>query len=75
MDEDADLVSMTYEQAVAQLESIIERIEQGRIGLEESLGEYRRGAALLKRCRAILEAAEQQIEQVSADGDGESGGP
>ena len=60
--------SMTYEQALAELEALIERIERGEIGLEESLAEYRRGAALLKRCRAILDTAEQQIEQLTADG-------
>ena len=59
--------SMTYEQALGELESLIERIEQGEIGLEESLTEYRRGAALLKRCRGILETAEQQIEELTAD--------
>ncbi|MHC4415303.1 MAG: exodeoxyribonuclease VII small subunit [Planctomycetota bacterium] len=58
---------MSYEQAIAELESIIERIEQGEVGLEESLAEYRRGAALLKRCRGILEAAEQQIEEVGGE--------
>ena len=65
--EDAE-TSMSYEQALAELESLIERIERGEIGLEESLAEYRRGAALLKRCRGILETAEQQIEQLTADG-------
>ena len=60
--------SMTYEQALAELEALIERIERGEIGLEESLAEYRRGAALLKRCRGILDTAEQQIEQLTADG-------
>ncbi|MCH7797900.1 MAG: exodeoxyribonuclease VII small subunit [Planctomycetes bacterium] len=60
--------SMTYEQALAELEALIERIERGEIGLEESLAEYRRGAALLTRCRAILDTAEQQIEQLTADG-------
>ena len=60
--------SMTYEQALAELEALIERIERGEIGLEESLAEYRRGAALLTRCRAILDTAEQQIEQLTANG-------
>ncbi len=59
--------SLTYEQALGELESLIERIEKGEIGLEESLTEYRRGAALLKRCRGILETAEQQIEELTAD--------
>ncbi len=59
--------SLTYEQALGELEAMIERIEQGEIGLEQSLTEYRRGAALLKRCRDILETAEQQIDELTAD--------
>ncbi len=58
---------LTYEQAVEELESIIERIERGDVGLEESLAEYRRGAALLRRCREILNAAERQIEELTAE--------
>jgi exodeoxyribonuclease VII small subunit len=60
--------SMSYEQAIGELESLIQRIEQGEVGLEESLAEYRRGAALLKRCRSILETAQAQIEELTADG-------
>ena len=60
--------SMSYEQAIGELESLIQRIEQGEVGLEESLAEYRRGAALLKRCRSILETAQVQIEELTADG-------
>ena len=63
---------MTYEQAIEELESIIGRIEQGKIGLAESLAEYQRGAALLKRCRGILEVAEQQIEKLTVEQAGES---
>ena len=59
--------SLTYEQALGEREALIERIEQGEIGLEQSLAEYRRGAALLKRCRGILETAEQQIDELTAD--------
>ena len=63
---------MTFEQAIEELESIIGRIEQGKIGLAESLAEYQRGAALLKRCRGVLEVAEQQIEKLSVEPTGES---
>ncbi len=58
---------MTFEQSIGELESIIERIEQGEVGLEQSLKEYRRGAVLLKRCREILDVAEQQIEKISPE--------
>ncbi len=60
--------TLSYEQAIGELESLIQRIEQGEVGLEESLAEYRRGAALLKRCRSILETAQAQIEELTADG-------
>ena len=57
---------LTYEQAIDELEKIIERIEQGEVGLEDSLAEYRKGASLLKRCRSILDSAEQQIQELTA---------
>lgn len=60
-----DPEKMSYEEAIEELESIVERIERGEIGLEESLAERRRGEALIKRCRGILEHAEQELEQVT----------
>jgi exodeoxyribonuclease VII small subunit len=69
-----DPAKVSFEQATEELEAIIERIEQGEIGLEEALAERKRGEALIKRCRAILDAAEQELEQATAedDTDGES---
>jgi exodeoxyribonuclease VII small subunit len=61
-----DPKQMSFEQAVQELESIIERIEQGEVGLEQSLDEYRRGGTLIKRCRDILDVAEQQIQKMTA---------
>ena len=58
---------MSFEQAVEELELIIERIEEGRIGLQESLAERRRGDALIKRCRSILDAAEQELRQIKPE--------
>lgn len=67
---------MTFEQATEELEAIIERIESGEIGLEESLAQRQRGEALIRRCRAVLDRAEQELEHVSAEeaGGGASGG-
>ena len=62
----ADPATLSYEQAVAELEAIIDRIERGEVGLERSISEYRRGTDLLKRCRAILDAAEQQVQELTA---------
>lgn len=60
----------TFEEALAQLESIAERIEQGKIGLEESITQYERGMALVKQCRDILSKAEHKIQQLQKRTDG-----
>lgn len=60
-----EIAAMTYEQAVEALEEIIDRIEQGEIGLEQSIAEYRRGVLLLRRCEAVIGAAEQQVKELS----------
>ena len=72
-DERPDPQEMTYEQAIAELEAINERIEQGKISLEESLEEYRRGIALAKRCEAILNAAEQELKKIKPGAEQEDG--
>ncbi|MEZ6242919.1 MAG: exodeoxyribonuclease VII small subunit [Phycisphaerales bacterium] len=61
---DADL---SYEQAVERLELLVERIESGEIGLEESIAAYEQGAKLIARCRAILDVAEARIEELSVE--------
>ena len=56
---------LTYEQAIARVEAIIERIEAGDVGLEESLTQYEQGMALLKRCRTILDKVDQRITELT----------
>jgi exodeoxyribonuclease VII small subunit len=68
-DERPDPEDLTYEQAIAELESINERIERGEVGLEESLTEYRRGVALAKRCHSILDTAEQELKKIKPGGE------
>lgn len=62
-----DPEGMSYEEAIGELESIIDSIERGDVGLEESLAHHRRGTLLLKRCRAILERAEQEVEHLTGE--------
>ena len=64
-----DPSTLSYEQAASALESIIERIEEGSIGLEQSIASYRYGTALIKRCREILDKAEQEIETLEQAAD------
>lgn len=68
-DLEAEVAALTFEQAMEQLESIIDRIERGEIGLEESLAQRKRGDALVKRCRVVLDAAEQELQQISPEDD------
>jgi exodeoxyribonuclease VII small subunit len=48
-----------------QLESIVERVEEGQVGLEQALAEYERGVGLVKRCREVLQRAELRVEELS----------
>lgn len=64
----------TFEEALEGVEAIIERIERGEVGLEESLAEYERGVELIKKCRAILERAEQRVEELTRRMESEAGG-
>lgn len=61
---------LSYEQAIDRLEALIERIESGEIGLEESLKQYEAGMALIRRCRAILSTAERKIAELTVGDDG-----
>ncbi len=63
--------TIKFEQAVEQVEQIIEAIEAGDIGLEDSLAEYEKGMKLIAQCRAILESAEKRIAELSTNAQGE----
>ena len=53
--------NLTFEQALEDLEKIVRELEDGQIGLEESLARYEVGVGLLKRCYGQLQAAEQRV--------------
>ena len=59
----------TFEDALRELEQILSEIENGDVGLEESLVKYERGNFLIQHCRSVLSAAEKQIEALS-EGEG-----
>jgi exodeoxyribonuclease VII small subunit len=61
----------TFEKALADLEGIVRELEDGKIGLEESLARYEQGVALLKRCYGQLRQVEQKIVELTGqDGQG-----
>ena len=61
---------LKFEQAVEQLEQIIEGVESGDIGLEDSLAQYEKGMKLIGQCRSILAAAEKRIAELTHDSKG-----
>jgi exodeoxyribonuclease VII small subunit len=57
---------MTFEQARAELEQIVRRLEDGQISLDESLKLWERGEQLHALCRARLDAAEERVAELLA---------
>ena len=55
-----------FEDAISQLETIIDQIESGQIGLEESITQYERGMKLVTRCQSILDDARRRIAELTA---------
>jgi exodeoxyribonuclease VII small subunit len=62
-----DVSDYSFEKAVAELESIVARLERGDVALNESIEIYERGEALKKHCEALLGAAENRIEKIRLD--------
>jgi len=61
----------TFEESLVELEKIVRELEDGSTGLEQSLGRYEAGVALLKQCYAKLRDAEQRIVKLAGcDDDG-----
>ena len=58
---------LTYEQALAELETIVESLEGEQGQLEEAIKFFERGQALIKRCSELLDAAQLKVKQVAGD--------
>jgi len=54
--------SATYEQALAELEALVQAMEAGKMPLDQLLASYQRGAELLQQCRARLQGVEDQVK-------------
>ncbi|MDF1715234.1 MAG: exodeoxyribonuclease VII small subunit [Antarcticimicrobium sp.] len=61
---------MSFEQAMKELESVVDRLERGEVALEESITLYERGAKLKKRCEDELKRAEEKVAAITLDADG-----
>ena len=69
-----DVKSLSFERAIEELESIVRRLEEGKVPLEESVAIYERGEALKRRCEELLRAAEARVEKITLDAGGKPTG-
>ena len=60
----ADIATLSFEQALAELERIVGQLETGQAPLEESIALYERGALLKAHCEARLEQARLKVEKI-----------
>lgn len=66
--------TLSFEQALEELETIVASLEAGNVPLEQSIAIYERGEALKARCEALLKAAEARVDTITRDADGKPTG-
>jgi len=69
-----EIEKLSFEQALDQLETIVESLEQGNVPLDQSIAHYERGEALRNHCRKLLSAAEDRVEKIRLDAAGKPDG-
>ena len=69
-----DVKKLSFERAIEELESIVKRLEDGKVPLEESVAIYERGEALKRRCEELLAQAEARVEKITLDSSGKPTG-
>ncbi|MCS6877873.1 MAG: exodeoxyribonuclease VII small subunit [Geminicoccaceae bacterium] len=62
--------TMSFEEAMAELEALVQKLERGQLDLEASIKAYERGTALRRHCAAKLREAELRVEKLSFDREG-----
>ncbi len=63
---DKPVAEMTFEEAMAALEQVVNQLERGDVALEQSIALYEKGAALKAHCAAKLATAEAKVEMIRA---------
>ncbi|HEX7790255.1 MAG TPA: exodeoxyribonuclease VII small subunit [Afipia sp.] len=70
----ADIKKLSFERAIEELETIVKRLEDGKVPLEESVAIYERGESLKRRCEELLRQAEARVDKITADASGQAVG-
>ena len=68
--DNGDVGQLSFERAIEELESIVKRLEEGKVPLEESVAIYERGEALKRRCEDLLRQAEARVQKITLDAAG-----
>ena len=58
----AEQKPVDFEKALAELETLVERLERGDVPLDEALRAFERGVALTRHCQSCLQTAQQKVE-------------
>jgi exodeoxyribonuclease VII small subunit len=74
MADNSDVPKLSFEKAIDELESIVKRLEDGKVPLEESVTIYERGEALKRRCEELLRQAEARVEKITLSAAGKPTG-
>ena len=68
-----DIAAMSFEDALAELEQIVRRLEGGQVKLDEAIMSYERGALLKQHCERKLNEAQQRVDRIVIGPDGAIG--
>jgi len=68
--DNTDVGQLSFERAIDELETIVKRLEDGKVPLEESVAIYERGEALKRRCEDLLRQAESRVQKITLDATG-----
>ncbi|MGH1464160.1 MAG: exodeoxyribonuclease VII small subunit [Cognatishimia sp.] len=71
---DTPVAELSFEQAMAELEQVVGKLERGDVALDDSIKLYERGADLKARCEAKLKEAEEKVAAITLDGKGQPNG-
>ena len=74
MADNSDVKRLSFEKAMDELETIVAKLEGGKVPLEESVAIYERGEALKRRCEELLRQAEARVEKITLDASGKPAG-
>jgi len=65
-----DIASLSFEDALAELERIVRQLEEGRAKLDEAITAYERGTALRRHCEAKLRDAQTKVDRITLNPNG-----